>query len=192
MTLFDKNRQKLQELLPNCRDRALAFHDAAFPVVPFAVHEVYRSPETQMGYFTRGRTLADITSLYENKYLTTAQYKYLKMLYDTGKNQPGPQNTWTLTSNHIARRAFDCTPIITSNKDVEAKKRLAYAQLQQIGAKYGVFRPAATLAKGDFGHYEIIDTPLPTPDNNMLLKMAELRRQARIDAKLQPSIPPSL
>ncbi len=190
MTLYETNRAKLQELLPNCRDRALAFHDQYFPIIPFAVGEVFRTQQRENLLFTQGRTLQDITSMYESNVITQAQYRALKALYDAGTNLTGTKVTWTLSSAHTARKAFDILPIITANSNIPQKQRVALAQLDQYGGRFGVRRPAATLSVQDYEHFEVLDVPMPTPDTNILVKMAEIRREKRLADKLASSLPP--
>lgn len=178
------NQSKIGELRKNCQDRARAWEqDCADRHLGFTIAEAYRTQARQYLYFTQSRTLENIESLLRAKVISQADFNALKSLYDSGKNLQGPVVTKTLRSNHTLRIAVDIDPITLPDPDdippqyrtikatdseATVKKKLTLFRLMQIemvGRRYGVCRPGATLAFGDYRHFEIYDLPYhpPTP-----------------------------
>ena len=183
MTIREKNAAKINELLPNCRERAKFWEEDAFAVgAGFAIKEAYRPQSQEYLYFTQARTLADIELLHAKKQITQADYVALKAIYDAGKNLPGSTiATKALRSVHTARRAMDVYPIgIVEPKAVRA----ALARLESLGWAYGVYRPAGTKAFGDFVHFEVYDIPLPVDSPSFQRMLA--RRRVRIARASSP------
>lgn len=54
-----------------------------------------------------------------------------------------PRVTWTLTSNHTKRSAFDVHAINCS-----------YEQIERVAGQYGLFRDPALVKLGDLGHFD--------------------------------------
>ena len=156
MPLEDSNITKLLELLPNCAKRAIAWHEEAFPIIPFRVTEVFRTLERQLLLFTQGRTLQDIQGLYEHKLLSKANYEALRGIYERGENLRGRQVTWTLRSRHFDRVALD---IFILNAKTILDQRRALRHLDKFGRFFGVYRPVETYRKGDFVHFEVYNLP---------------------------------
>jgi hypothetical protein len=68
------------------------------------------------------------------------------------KCYPGPQVTWTLSSVHIQRLAVDVHAIEGT-----------YAQFEEVAHLFGIDRPDALVAKGDYGHFEFGGVLPPSP-----------------------------
>lgn len=153
------NIAKLLELLPDCAKRAVAWHEEAYPIIPFRVTEAYRTKERQYSLFTQGRTLQSIESLYRGKVLSDAQYEALRAIYAAGKNLQGKIVTWTLHSRHFDRVAFD---VFILNAKTILEQRRALNCLDKLGRFFGVYRPTETYRMGDYVHFEVYNLP-PTP-----------------------------
>lgn len=72
-------------------------------------------------------------------------------LYAQGRTRPGKVVTWTRHSTHTQRIAMDLYPV--SNLPA-LQERAFYVHLDEIGQKYGIYRPKETLAFGDWGHWQ--------------------------------------
>jgi hypothetical protein len=176
MDLFTRNVQRLNELSPNCKDRALTFHEKAFPLQNFTVAEVYRSPERQLALYTQGRTLEQVKRLYENKVLSNANFEALRCIYEAGKNLQGRIVTWTLRSIHTDRRAFDVRILGVDPKT----ERVGLNLLDKYGAQFGIYRPIETMAMGDYCHFQAYDWPMVKQDQSWLRQMINLRIEAKL------------
>jgi len=77
-----------------------------------------------------------------------------------------PRVTWTLTSNHTKRSAFDVHAINCSYEDIE-----------RVANTYGIFRDPKLVKLGDLGHFDVVH-PLqpPSPVNPEYRLQGLLRR----------------
>lgn len=78
--------------------------------------------------------------------------------------------TWTHNSKHTQRVALDIYP---TQKMTSTNQRIFYVHLQEYGTKFGIERPQATLALGDYGHWELEAAHLPPKPNTDPKKEAE-------------------
>lgn len=163
------------ELAPFCRERALLFHEEAFKLLPFQITESYRSQERQYLLFTQNRSEYVIENLYQKKLLSEKHYKALKEIYKAGKNLKGRTATWTLSSKHMLGRAFDVRISVEPSKE-----KLGLALLDKFGDRFGVFRPKETLEMGDYGHFEVFDTPYEEVSRSWLRKVIDYRIELRM------------
>lgn len=181
MTLYESCIAKANEIAkvrPNCGARLIRLIDRAFASgKPFSILEGLRTRARHLVLFTQGRTLADITSLYASKALSAQDYSDLKAIYEQGKNRTGKQVTWTMASQHLVGKAVDIDPVVNTNVEVAKAKRLALEEIAKIGVQFGVYRPAATMAMGDYGHFEMYDLPLPPPTPKVAERLADRLKQ---------------
>lgn len=168
--LDDHNKGMILELMPYCQQRmSLALHEAQSYGYLCSIAEAYRSQQREDELYAQGRTVL------------------------------GPIVTYTRQSNHTKRIAVDIDPVslptpqevgIDSRKynDEQLEKKLVIfrlSQLENIWRKFGIYRPAATLAFGDYRHFEIYNLPFQNPDSP-LVKLALQRRLSRIQANSSP------
>jgi hypothetical protein len=153
--LYSLNVAKLTELLPNCQARALKWMDDAFSRGwEFRVSESFRTQERQNELYKIGRR---------------------------GKQGEKPV-TYTRASKHTQRTAIDVYPSTLPEMSSAKARNLRLIELENLGVKYGIYRPAETRAFGDFVHYQVHDVPLPV-ESPEIVKRREERQQ-----KLQNAI----
>ncbi len=112
--ISDDNLAKGKELQPWCQWAYSQFlNECLIQNLHFRVTEVYRTQERQNDRYAQGR-------------LT-----------------PGPIVTWTHTSLHTKRLAFDIQVIDCT-----------YEQVEKIANEYGIYRPADLVKLGDVGHLQ--------------------------------------
>ncbi len=121
-TLQQANAEKLMELREDARQQALDFNACCFGLsLPFRVLEVYRTQKRQNDLHKIGRS-----------------------------GVPGQKPvTWTLTSNHTSRLAFDIVPVGNST----------FNKIAEVAARFDIIRPKELVKLGDLGHFEVQPGP---------------------------------
>lgn len=169
---YEKNREKISKLLPNCRDRFFKFLDLCWSKKLYFVipqEGGLRTEDDQLLLLTKGRTFDIVKAKQKSLGLTDAQLMKMKKLYDTKKNVEGSSMvTWTVFSNHLDGKAIDCLPISFSQKEqktilIDSSKTRKILQTMELLAKdqnIGVFRPSGTMLAGDYAHFEAFDLPI--------------------------------
>ena len=88
-----------------------------------SIREGYRSPLTQLAYYSKGRASNSIT----DKLMKKAGFKDGINFWSKSFQKPGDYITWTLASNHFNGTAVDLEP-----------GSVGYDKLGQIAAEYGI------------------------------------------------------
>lgn len=96
-----------------------------------------------------------------------------KKLYAQGRTAPGPIVTWTLKSEHTARTAVDIDP---TRKMSGAALRVFLNEVAQVGQRYNIVRPEATLKVGDYRHFSLSNAKPYYPQ-------LSLDQQKRLDSR---------
>lgn len=87
------------------------------------IRESFRSPLTQLAYFSKGRASSELT----DKLMKMAGFKYGINFWPKSFQNPGQYNTWTIASNHFTGQAVDLEP-----------GSLGYNKLGEIAKEYGI------------------------------------------------------
>lgn len=83
-------------------------------------------------------------------------------LYAKGRSRPGLVVTWTRKSRHTERLAIDLYPVVKLSGE---KLNDFYATVEEIAARFGIFRDPALIKLGDFGHFDFGKAAFkPIPD----------------------------
>lgn len=129
MSLHEENRARVKELQDFAQEPCLQFIAECFQQQkPFKIGEAFRSQKRHDQLWLIGR-----------------------------RGIPGErQVTWVKTSVHTKRLAIDIDPIATDGRPLTpARIRVLLSEIAEIGKKYGIVRPPATLSVGDFRHFEL-------------------------------------
>ena len=126
--IIDKSRLGQQTssatLSPAFAERVEAFlKDPRIAGKGVKIREGYRSPATQLAYYSKGRAPSDVT----NELMKIAGFKSGVNFWPSTFQKPGDYITWTLASNHFNGTAVDLEP-----------GTVGYDQLGKIAAEYGI------------------------------------------------------
>lgn len=162
---YERNRERIVILQPNCAARFLKFLDLCwsnklFFIVPETGGK--RSEEDQLLLLTQGRSYQEVELQQKRLGLDTLQMQKMKNLYIQKKNKTGSIITWTILSNHRSGKALDCLPLDPETLILfkDGSKQLTEMELLANSHHIGVFRPASTIKAGDKAHFEAYDLPI--------------------------------
>ncbi|MGL4949653.1 MAG: M15 family metallopeptidase [Anaeroplasmataceae bacterium] len=112
-----------------------------------SIREGYRSPATQLAYFSKGRAPDSIT----DKLMKKAGFSAGSSFWPSSFRKPGDYITWTLASNHFNGTAIDLNP-----------GKVGYDTLGKIAGEYGIDWGGNWKNK-DMPHFEMSDAPYEGP-----------------------------
>ena len=117
-------QRSIANLSPEFAQRVEAFlKDPRIMNKGVSIREGYRSPLTQLAYYSKGRASNSIT----DKLMKKAGFKDGINFWSKSFQKPGDYITWTLASNHFNGTAVDLEP-----------GSVGYDKLGQIAAEYGI------------------------------------------------------
>ena len=125
------------------------------------IREGYRSPLTQLAYYSKGRASNDIT----DKLMKKAGFKSGINFWSKSFQKPGDYVTWTLASNHFNGTAVDLEP-----------GDIGYDKLGQIAAEYGIDW-GGNWSTPDKPHFEMGSPNFKLPNSRVASSTTEAESQ---------------
>ena len=126
-----------------------------------SIREGYRSPLTQLAYYSKGRTSNSIT----DKLMKKAGFKDGINFWSKSFQKPGDYITWTLASNHFNGTAVDLEP-----------GSVGYDKLGQIASEYGIDW-GGNWSTPDKPHFEMGSPNFKIPNTHVASTTSEAESQ---------------
>ena len=126
-----------------------------------SIREGYRSPLTQLAYYSKGRGSNSIT----DKLMKKAGFKDGINFWSKSFQKPGDYITWTLASNHFNGTAVDLEP-----------GSVGYEKLGQIAAEYGIDW-GGNWSTPDKPHFEMGSPNFKIPNTHVASTTSEAESQ---------------
>ena len=126
-----------------------------------SIREGYRSPLTQLAYYSKGRASNSIT----DKLMKKAGFKDGINFWSKSFQKPGDYITWTLASNHFNGTAVDLEP-----------GSVGYDKLGQIASEYGIDW-GGNWSTPDKPHFEIGSPNFKIPNTHVASTTSEAESQ---------------
>jgi len=126
-----------------------------------SIREGYRSPLTQLAYYSKGRASNSIT----DKLMKKAGFKDGINFWSKSFQKPGDYITWTLASNHFNGTAVDLEP-----------GSVGYEKLGQIAAEYGIDW-GGNWSTPDKPHFEMGSPNFKMPNTHIASTTSEAESQ---------------
>ena len=126
-----------------------------------SIREGYRSPLTQLAYYSKGRASNSIT----DKLMKKAGFKDGINFWSKSFQKPGDYITWTLASNHFNGTAVDLEP-----------GSVGYDKLGQIAAEYGIDW-GGNWSTPDKPHFEMGSPNFKMPNTHVASTTSEAESQ---------------
>ena len=126
-----------------------------------SIREGYRSPLTQLAYYSKGRASNSIT----DKLMKKAGFKDGINFWSKSFQKPGDYITWTLASNHFNGTAVDLEP-----------GSVGYEKLGQIASEYGIDW-GGNWSTPDKPHFEMGSPNFKMPNTHVASTTSEAESQ---------------
>ena len=126
-----------------------------------SIREGYRSPLTQLAYYSKGRASNSIT----DKLMKKAGFKDGINFWSKSFQKPGDYITWTLASNHFNGTAVDLEP-----------GSVGYDKLGQIASEYGIDW-GGNWSTPDKPHFEMGSPNFKMPNTHIASTTSEAESQ---------------
>ena len=126
-----------------------------------SIREGYRSPLTQLAYYSKGRASNSIT----DKLMKKAGFKDGINFWSKSFQKPGDYITWTLASNHFNGTAVDLEP-----------GSVGYDKLGQIASEYGIDW-GGNWSTPDKPHFEMGSPNFKIPNTHVASTTSEAESQ---------------
>ena len=126
-----------------------------------SIREGYRSPLTQLAYYSKGRASNSIT----DKLMKKAGFKDGINFWSKSFQKPGDYITWTLASNHFNGTAVDLEP-----------GNVGYDKLGQIASEYGIDW-GGNWSTPDKPHFEMGSPNFKMPNTHIASTTSEAESQ---------------